>query len=669
MNKLHSLLLVLIFIWQTGCVLQENDQKKITDFKLDYSSSMFKRIHSWQDEQSTDSLYVILRHPNPAYRYLSALAFASIRDSVALDSLVPLLQDDFEEVRTATAYAIGQLGAVAGQKYLIDAFDRNDTAGVHAQSNRAILEAVGKCGTIDYLKSLSTITTYLYPDTALLEGQTLGIYRFALRNLTLPEGTQRMLQLATDGGYPVSVRLIAAHYLQRASDIKLDSLAGTQLIPAFNQEENPGIRMALAIALGKTGTITALSALTTRFGQEPDYRVKCNILRAISNFSYSKSKALAYKGLRDPDINVATRAAQFFIEKGIAEEASTYWQLAKDSTFAWPVQIGLYQATVKYIPKNFLDIVNGEFRQRFLKAAGPYQRALALKALAELGWNYRFIQREGFAAKTYVVKTASVEALAAISDRSDFVQYFGLNTRGVTRDLAHHFKNAIRSGDAGMIAVAATALRNPDRNYPSVFRDTIGFMEEALAGLDLPKEIETYNELKHTIEYFKGNKNFQPLRPEFNHPINWSLLGNLQSQPIAVITTKKGTIEIQLMPREAPGTVANFIQLANDGFFNGKVFHRVVPNFVIQGGCPRGDGYGSLDYTIRSELPPLYYHEDGMVGMASAGNHTEGTQFFITHSPTPHLDGNYTIFGKVIKGMDVVHKIQPGDLMDSVKIK
>ena len=89
MNKLHSLLLVLIFIWQTGCVLQENDQKKITDFKLDYSSSMFKRIHSWQDEQSKDSLYVILRHPNPAYRYLSALAFASIRDSVALDSLVP----------------------------------------------------------------------------------------------------------------------------------------------------------------------------------------------------------------------------------------------------------------------------------------------------------------------------------------------------------------------------------------------------------------------------------------------------------------------------------------------------------------------------------------------------------------------------------------------------
>jgi cyclophilin family peptidyl-prolyl cis-trans isomerase len=90
------------------------------------------------------------------------------------------------------------------------------------------------------------------------------------------------------------------------------------------------------------------------------------------------------------------------------------------------------------------------------------------------------------------------------------------------------------------------------------------------------------------------------------------------------------------------------------------VVHRVVPNFVIQDGCPRGDGVGGPAFTIGSELGPLYY-EEGSVGMASAGKDTEGSQWFITHSPTPHLDGRYTIFAKVVEGMDVVHKIEIGD--------
>ena len=92
------------------------------------------------------------------------------------------------------------------------------------------------------------------------------------------------------------------------------------------------------------------------------------------------------------------------------------------------------------------------------------------------------------------------------------------------------------------------------------------------------------------------------------------------------------------------------------------------PNFVIQTGCPRGDGYGTLNKFLRSELPPLRYDQQGYVGMASSGNHTESTQFFITHSPTLHLDGNYTIFAKVISGMDVVHRIELGDLIENISI-
>ena len=122
------------------------------------------------------------------------------------------------------------------------------------------------------------------------------------------------------------------------------------------------------------------------------------------------------------------------------------------------------------------------------------------------------------------------------------------------------------------------------------------------------------------------------------------------------------------MPQYAPATVANFINLTDENFYDRKYIHRVVPNFVAQGGCPRGDGYGSLDYTIRSELPDLHYDDEGYLGMASAGNHTESTQWFITHSPTPHLDGRYTIFGKVSEGMDVVHNLRIGDIIQDIRI-
>jgi cyclophilin family peptidyl-prolyl cis-trans isomerase len=120
-----------------------------------------------------------------------------------------------------------------------------------------------------------------------------------------------------------------------------------------------------------------------------------------------------------------------------------------------------------------------------------------------------------------------------------------------------------------------------------------------------------------------------------------------------------------LLVDEAPGSVSNFVTLARSGYFNGLYFHRVVPNFVIQGGCHRGDGYGSEAFSIRSEFSQRRY-TTGTVGMASAGKDTEGTQWFITHSPTPHLDGAYTIFAYVFSGQDVVGQIEVGDQIIAV---
>ncbi|MGA2676686.1 MAG: peptidylprolyl isomerase [Methanobacterium sp.] len=135
----------------------------------------------------------------------------------------------------------------------------------------------------------------------------------------------------------------------------------------------------------------------------------------------------------------------------------------------------------------------------------------------------------------------------------------------------------------------------------------------------------------------------------------------------AIIDTEKGKIELELFDKEAPNTVANFEKLANSGFYNGLTFHRVLPDFVIQGGCPKGDGTGGPGYTIKCEINP-HKHGTGALSMAHAGKDTGGSQFFITHSPQPHLDGVHTVFGKVINGMNVVNAIKPKDVMRKVTV-
>ena len=140
----------------------------------------------------------------------------------------------------------------------------------------------------------------------------------------------------------------------------------------------------------------------------------------------------------------------------------------------------------------------------------------------------------------------------------------------------------------------------------------------------------------------------------------------------ARMTTSNGEIVIDLAARYAPKTVNNFVFLANEGFYNGVVFHRVINNFVIQGGDPTGTGRGGPGYTFEDEVDPKknpLKHETGVLSMANAGPNTNGSQFFITHSPQPHLDGRHTVFGKVTSGMDVVNAIRQGDQILSVTIE
>ncbi|HMM25350.1 MAG TPA: peptidylprolyl isomerase [Pseudoxanthomonas mexicana] len=141
------------------------------------------------------------------------------------------------------------------------------------------------------------------------------------------------------------------------------------------------------------------------------------------------------------------------------------------------------------------------------------------------------------------------------------------------------------------------------------------------------------------------------------------------SQLTATFDTSRGPIKIELYPDKAPLTVANFVNLAKRGFYDGLNFHRVIADFMIQGGCPEGSGRGGPGYRFEDETTNGVRHERGVLSMANAGPNTNGSQFFITHVPTPWLDGKHTVFGKVTEGLDVVDAVRQGDLITKVTIE
>ena len=137
----------------------------------------------------------------------------------------------------------------------------------------------------------------------------------------------------------------------------------------------------------------------------------------------------------------------------------------------------------------------------------------------------------------------------------------------------------------------------------------------------------------------------------------------------ALFDTDRGQIKVELLAEKAPLTVASFVNLAKRGFYDGLDFHRVIPDFMVQGGCPQGTGTGGPGYKFEDEARNGLGHERGVLSMANAGPNTNGSQFFITHVATPWLDGKHTVFGKVVEGLDVVDAVRQGDLIKSVRIE
>ncbi len=668
-----SILYVAVLTILTGALLTscgpEVSEVPHYDFSPDVRDTIQQRLLDFQDRQLPDSLLSYFDHPDPTLRYRAALAFGSFRDSTVMQQLSVLLDDVHAEVRVAAAYALGQTGVGRAEPLLVSAFRQNDSTLEAALSNAAILEALGKTGTPETLRAMSTTTTYLPTDTQLVTGQARGIYRFALRGITDPTGTSRMVDIVCDLAMPPSARLMAANYLLRAQGISTENHVD-RLIGVAESETDPLIRMCLVVGLAKARTTQARQTLRRIFIREQDYRVRCNILRALRYFPYADVHEIAFQALDDANVHVALTAATYLLEHGTAADAVRYRSVSRGQ-YPWEVKTTLYAAANRYMGTAYAITkanMYTELRTWYDRTQNPYESAAILSAYAQEVRNYSQIPQMGFRAQHPAVRTAAVEALGSILRNPEFARVYGAQSSAARNTIAGYLLEAIRGGDVAMIAVAAGIIADPASHLHEAIRPRVEVLEDALIALDLPAHIETYDALAACLASLRG-ETYRRQPPAFNNPPDWSVITTLPGVLRAEVVTTKGSFVIELWPHAAPATVANFKRLTHNGFYHGKNFHRVVPNFVIQGGCPRGDGYGSLDYSIRSELSPVYYDDEGYVGMASAGNHTEGTQWFVTHSPTPHLDGNYTIFGKVVSGMEVVHAIRVGDEIMEVKIE
>ncbi|TVR77211.1 MAG: hypothetical protein EA409_12145 [Saprospirales bacterium] len=667
-NRLTLLLMFfLMLLLFSACVPDEKPEEQAY-LPYDLRSETFRNIYDLGDRAETDSLILYFESDEPMIRFAAVRAFSSIRDSSerVISQIALLLNDPHIEVSSMAAYALGQTAALAAEDHLVNAFRSGDTLGIYNLLNSRILEAVGKCGSSHSLELLAGITTYRPRDTLLLEGQSRGLYRFALRGMTNPEGTRTMVEYATRTNYPPSVRLIAANYLARAPGIDLSHYAYS-LNRLIENESDANLRMAVALAVAKTGSARGRDLLMRVALTDSDYRVRANAIRSLDAIGGEAVEEFALEAISDEHPAVSELAARLLLRHASEDMATRIGDIAADAALPHRTRAILFAAALKNLPFYYTvtaSSLNSDLRFLLGNEEDPAKREVIIFALSQDPVNLEILSRiveEDPSPFMRVNTLLHLENTLRISRTKPATNF---NRNAVLRSVSSLLISALSSGEPGKIAIASGIIQRNTEILRSQFRE-VSFFEDILANFDLPIETTQYNGvLAARNALFPPEK--EQIAMEWNNPIDWDLFLRLPDTVRVAILFEKGEVRIALPKQVHPGTVTNLVSLVLEGFYDDNFIHRVVPNFVIQGGCPVGDGYGGPDRTIRSELPPVYFDRAGQLGMASSGNHTESSQWFITHSPAMHLDGNYTNFGQVYQGMNVVHEIEPGEKINRI---
>ncbi|AFM02734.1 peptidyl-prolyl cis-trans isomerase (rotamase) - cyclophilin family [Bernardetia litoralis DSM 6794] len=689
-NSFFLGLLLSIFALNTACTPDKiekppKDLEKFIKRNVFHSDTILQKIYDAANRRDAKTVASFFSDSQEKYRKHAALTFASLQDSSFLLPLLELLNDEKPSVRKAAATAIGQFWATSSEDLLIEKVTQMQVYGSYdVNVQQRLLEAIGKSAT---KKGLQFLALQNYENDTLRVGQAIGIYRAATKpnrnaQIISDSATVLMLDFLTVPKQNYTVRLMASAYFARLANkiipkTEKDSIQGKKQNDFFEILKNKADKDSQIFI--RSNAIQALSAIKTKESEEfliqilnktdENYLVKISAIRALGKFDNSlKIKKIIENYINAKNPNLQIVASQTLKELALLTDYKLYLGWAeKANNNNYRTKANLLAGAIK--TEKTENIASQKVISLLDSSNNFYEKMAFLQALSENIQNIDLILDTLQTTQNHLLRTSATEALLNISTNF-LVQNSKLSKaeKEVAKKIAQGFEFAINSSDVGAIALASNGLMNEklkENIYRYNLRKLVNSLTEAQNKLVLPREIETYQEISKAIEFYTGKTSqIPPSAP--TKGIDWKLIQTLDARNSIVLNTNKGEIIVSLFTEEAPATVASFINLAGTEFFNKKKFHRVVPNFVVQGGDPRGDGWGSVDYTIRSEFSTFYYDDEGYLGMASAGKDTESCQFFITHSPTPHLDGRYTIFGKVIKGMEVVHKLEVGDYIEMV---
>ena len=622
-----------------------------------FGDPILRQIYTAQDKRQTAALLPFLSHQSGVYRREAALALASVQDKAAVPSLVPLLKDAAAPVRRAAAYALGQTGDSTAVNYLLlQLLSESNFA-----ARRAAHEALGRCVSKRMLPLLWRTTAT--PDTILSAGLAWGLARAALRGLVSEESLEQAVSILEHPSLPDNTRLGAATALARSRglDSVLAKVAGTALLRTAHTDPDYAVRTACATTLARLNNRLAVVAELKRLtSDDADFRVRIAALRGLPGSPFDQLSGFAHAALRRQNEQEALSGAEWYLKNGVSNSAAILNEVAYAEH--WRARAVLLAAALRHAPATGRAGVRAIVEEHYANAKTDYERGQLLQTLSEDAGAFDFIMKQTFAAHpTPVVGGYGLAALVAVRGQADFSA-----ARQVDFEAA--LRRALVGGDVQQLSTAAEAFINP-KLVPTPQPADLTALRQARDELRLPRDIEAWLALQLTLDKLEhaAVPTPAPLATASQHPINWTLVQGIAKAQRVKVRTTQGDIIMQLKVEDAPGATASFVSLVRQHFYDGLYFHRVVPGFVAQGGDPRGDGAGSAPYNLRSELPELRYGE-GAVGLASAGKDTESCQFFITHNPTPHLDGRYPIFAQVVQGMSVVQKLEVGDKMLSVEL-
>ena len=669
-----------------------------------------------QDQRSLGGgkLVSYLKDQDVRLRYRAAIALANLQDSTTVEALAMSLKDTAQEVRAAAALALGQMRTERAADVLLSAIPTENDINVIAR----IVEAIGKCGSSRFLDSLLNFNAQ---DSVKIPPKdfVICIARFAIRQIKTERSIWKCFEyINSKSADECSAALYALWRTAPNGLIDLEISKHREELISLMERNNSVIRMHLATLLGKSKSRDAREILDTLEQAETksnEWRVWVQIVRARSALSTTNdeivSNNLKYLSMKNDHVKVAALQTLSTLPSLPAEQSHVIDSLrlklrsiANDMTEIEAVRGEALVTLGKHFPKE-LEVYQGWIGD---KQVTPRLKAKLLEGMAMQGTKEHLnilrnnlnheSTRVAMAAWDFirpmlyptVVKKLGLDSNESSSLLQDVLKNakstLTRNDMGITTLVANLFadtaifQNFKRAGFAeqiidGLISAYGTLTRNDDGEAKSAILQALGSMNDAHAIPFLEKELLNSQrslavDAAASLLHITG-KDYSSRLPQqiisSRTEEDWNLLEHIKLQQHVRVITNRGEFTLELIKDHAPFTVLNFVKLIKKEFYNGLYFHRVVPDFVVQGGDPRGDGWGGPGYTMRTEISTANY-DRGSCGMASAGKDTEGSQFFITHIATPHLDGRYTIFAKVVDGMDVVDRLQIGDSIKTTQL-